>query len=142
VCARGVAQKKIDPSLVFYADKKVRLPALPMPAQQKLRTATHAIMKPDGEVEKKKWDTMTSAERFQLVGPTYTKIIPPEEQIVKAPYGTNGSKKVTFDGEALVIARSTVKVVDLVDKLRSEGQLDAFVALVSRLARTKDKKSA
>ena len=85
---------------------------------------------------------MTSAERFQLVGPAYTNIIPPEEQIVKVRYGTNGSKNVTFDGEALVIARSTVKVVDLVDKLRSAGQLGVFVALVSRLARTKDKKSA
>lgn len=141
-CARGVAQKKIDPSIVFYAEKKLRLPKLPLSAQQKLRKVSHAIKKPDGEVEHKKWDQMTTSERFQLVGPAYTKILPPEEQIVKAPYGTNGSKNVHFDGEALVIARSTVPVKDLVDKLRSEGQLDAFLALINRLAKSKEKKSA
>jgi hypothetical protein len=90
----------------------------------------------------KKWHDMTNSERFQLVGPAYTKILPPEEQIVKATYGTNGSKNVHFDGEALVIARSTVPVKDLVDKLRSEGQLDAFLALINRMAKSKEKKSA
>ena len=53
-CARGVALKKIDPSIVFYAEKKLRLPKLPMSAQQKLRKVSHPIKKPDGEVVHKK----------------------------------------------------------------------------------------
>jgi hypothetical protein len=141
-CARGVAQKRIDPSLVFFADKKLRVPAMPMRVQHKLRSGTLAIKKPDGAIEHKKWDQLTASERFQLVSPDYTRILPPEEQIVKASYGTNASKSVHFDGEALLIARSTVPVRDLVDKLRSKGQLDAFLALINRMAKSKEKKSA
>jgi hypothetical protein len=141
-CARGVAQKRIDSSLVFYADKQLRMPAMPMVVQKTLRTKEHPLKQPDGTIENKKWEAMKTAERFQLVGPTYSRIIPPEEQLLKTPYGPNSSKHVHFDGESLVIARSTVPVQELVDKLRSEGQLDAFVALINRMAKSKEKKSA
>ncbi len=139
--ARGVAQKKIDSSLIFYADKKLRLPALPMPVQEKLRKIDHPIKKPDGVVEKKKWDRMSASERLQLVGPKYNRLIPPDEQVVKT-YGSIPKTNVHFNGDSLVLNRSTLLVKDLVAKLRSQGQLDAFVTLITRLTKSKERKSA
>jgi hypothetical protein len=67
-CARGVAQKKIDPSFAFYAEKKLRLPMLPISAQHKLGKLSHPIKKPDGGVEHKKGSSGTTVRKFGIDG--------------------------------------------------------------------------
>lgn len=137
--SRAVAQKKLDPALLFYAEKKLRLPNLPLKVQQTLRKVKHEIKQPDGSVVKEDWDSMPATHRFQLVGPKFNRIIPPDEQVVKS-YGVISKVNVHFDGNALKVGRSTLEVAVLASKLQSLGQLDAFLTAIQKVA--KRRKSA
>lgn len=139
--ARLVAEKKLEPELIFYADKKLRLPNLPAPVQAKLRKIKHDIKQEDGTTAKETWDTMPASHRLQLVGPRYDRLVPAAEQIVKK-YGEIKRNDVHFDGSAIRVGRSHLEITTLVAKLRSLGQLDAFLAAVQKAAAKTTAKTA
>jgi hypothetical protein len=136
----AAAEGSFNPDLLFYYEKNTRMARLTKKDQERLASDPLPVKQPDGSIENLRWSQCNAAQRFQLLGRSCDRILPPEDQVVKATGEVNRVyEDFTFDPKTDFVTvsvgkkRGKFRVRDFADSLVSKGQAKAVLARLTRL---------